>query len=65
MPARLQGGALPATEMNTVAAKAIPPSSPESHSVTFAFGIAALITGIKLLIHLSLSARYGYFRDEL
>jgi 4-amino-4-deoxy-L-arabinose transferase-like glycosyltransferase len=31
----------------------------------FGLGLAALLSGIKLLVHLSLSTRYGYFRDEL
>jgi 4-amino-4-deoxy-L-arabinose transferase-like glycosyltransferase len=49
--------------MKTVGTNATRPA--DSQPVLFAFLIAALLTGIKLLIHLSLSGRYGYFRDEL
>jgi hypothetical protein len=56
---------LSTTAMKTVGTNAISPHPSGSPPVVFAFGIAALLTGIKLLIHLSLSGRYGYFRDEL
>jgi len=45
-----------------------PPRSPAENAATgpaLAVGLLALVAGAKLLVHLLLATRYGYFRDEL